>query len=91
MIFDLVDFIGWLLFLYSWVIIAAALITWVSPDHRNPIVIFLHRVTEPVLQPVRRMLPPWKTGGLDLSPMIVLIAIQFIERVILRALARALS
>ena len=91
MIFDLVDFIGWLLFLYSWVIIAAALITWVSPDPRNPIVIFLHRVTEPVLQPVRRMLPPWKTGGLDLSPMIVLIAIQFIERVILRGLARALS
>ena len=91
MIVDLLDFIGWLLFLYSWVVIAAALITWVSPDPRNPIVIFLHRVTEPVLQPVRRMLPPWKTGGLDLSPMIVLIAIQFIERVILPGLARALS
>jgi YggT family protein len=90
-IVDLLDFIGWLLFLYSWVVIAAALITWVSPDPRNPIVIFLHRVTEPVLQPVRRMLPPWKTGGLDLSPMIVLIAIQFIERVILPGLARALS
>ena len=60
--------------------------TWVSPDPRNPIVMFLRRVTEPVLEPVRRRLPPWKTGGLDLSPLIVLIAIQFVERVILPSL-----
>lgn len=84
--YNLVNFIGWLLNLYSWVIIAAALITWVSPDPRNPIVQFLHRITEPVLAPVRRLLPPWKTGGLDLSPLIVLIAIQFVERVILPSL-----
>jgi YggT family protein len=83
---SLVEFIGWLLGLYSWVIIAAALMTWVNPDPRNPVVMFLRRVTEPVLEPVRRMLPPWKTGGLDLSPLIVLIAIQFVERVVLRAL-----
>jgi YggT family protein len=84
--YNLVMFIGWILDLYSWVIIAAALITWVSPDPRNPIVQFLHRVTEPVLRPVRNLLPPWKTGGLDLSPLIVIIAIQFIERVILPSL-----
>jgi YggT family protein len=84
--YNLVNFIGWLLGMYSWVIIAAALMTWVSPDPRNPIVMFLRRVTEPVLEPVRRMLPPWKTGGLDLSPLIVLIAIQFVERVVLPAL-----
>ena len=81
--YHLVQFIAWLLDMYSWVIIAAALMTWVSPDPRNPIVMFLRRVTEPVLEPVRRLLPPWKTGGLDLSPLIVLIAIQFVERVIL--------
>jgi YggT family protein len=85
--YNIVNFIGWLLGMYSWVIIAAALMTWVSPDPRNPIVMFLRRVTEPVLEPVRRMLPPWKTGGLDLSPLIVLIAIQFVERVVLPALA----
>ncbi len=79
----LVNFVGWLLQLYSWVIIASALISWVSPNPRNPIVLFLRQVTEPVLAPVRRLLPPWKTGGLDLSPVIVLIAIQFVERVIL--------
>lgn len=82
----MVHFIGWLLDLYSYVIIAAALISWVSPDPRNPIVQFLHRVTEPVLRPIRNLLPPWKTGGLDLSPLIVIIAIQFIERVILQSL-----
>ncbi len=79
----MIDFLGWLLELYSYVVIAAALISWVSPDPRNPIVRFLHQVTEPVFEPIRRFLPPWKTGGLDLSPLIVIIAIQFVERVIL--------
>jgi len=87
---ELIGFLGWLLGLYSWVIIAAALITWVSPDPRNPIVMFLRQVTEPVLIPVRRFLPPWKTGGLDFSPLIVILAIQFVERVILPGLLRAM-
>jgi YggT family protein len=87
---EMLGFLGWLLNLYSWVIIAAALITWVSPDPRNPIVTFLRQVTEPVLGPVRRFLPPWKTGGLDFSPLIVIIAIQFVERVIFPGLVRAL-
>ena len=87
---ELIGFLGWLLGLYSWVIIAAALITWVTPDPRNPIVMFLRQVTEPVLAPVRRLLPPWKTGGLDFSPLIVILAIQFVERVILPGLLRAM-
>ncbi len=87
---ELINFLGWLLGLYSWVVIAAALITWVSPDPRNPIVMFLRQVTEPVLGPVRRLLPPWKTGGLDFSPLIVILAIQFVERVILPGLLRAM-
>jgi len=87
---ELINFLGWLLGLYSWVVIAAALITWVSPDPRSPIVMFLRQVTEPVLGPVRRLLPPWKTGGLDFSPLIVILAIQFVERVILPGLLRAM-
>jgi YggT family protein len=81
-----IDFFGWLLEVYSYVVIAAALISWVSPDPRNPIVRVLRQVTEPVFEPIRRFLPPWKTGGLDLSPLIVIIAIQFVERVILPSL-----
>jgi YggT family protein len=88
--FFVLDFLQWLLSLYSWIIIAAALISWVSPDPYNPVVRFLRQVTEPVLAPVRRMLPPWRTGGLDLSPLIVLLAIQFVERVVLPSLARTL-
>ena len=83
---EVVAFVGWLLELYSYVVIAAALISWVSPDPRNPIVRFLRQITEPVFEPIRRFLPPWKTGGLDLSPLIVIIAIQFVERVILPSL-----
>jgi YggT family protein len=79
----LIGFISKLLEIYSYVIVAAALISWVSTDPRNPIVAFLRQVTEPVLAPVRRLLPPWKTGGLDLSPLIVIIGIYFVEWVIL--------
>lgn len=80
--FDPIRLICLALDLYSYVIIAAALISWVSPDPRNPIVQVLRQITEPVLAPARRMLPPWKTGGLDLSPIIVLIAIRIVEWVL---------
>jgi YggT family protein len=86
----LIEFVGYLLDLYSWVIIGAALMSWVSPDPSNPIVRFLRQVTEPVFAPVRRLLPPWKTGGLDLSPLVVLIGIQFVQRVVLASLVRSL-
>ena len=85
LIHSLVGFIGWILNLYTWIIIAAALITWVSPDPYNPIARFLSQVTEPVLRPIRRLIPTYKTG-IDLSPLIAIILIQFIERVILPSL-----
>jgi len=88
--FGIVSFIVWLLDIYSMIIIVAALISWVSPDPRNPIVMFLRQLTEPVLAPIRRLLPPRKTGGLDFSPLIVIIAIQFVERVVFASLLRAL-
>lgn len=62
---------------YFWIIIAGAVLSWVSPDPSNPIVRFLRHVTEPVLRPIRRRLP---TGmGLDFSPMVVLLAIYFLK------------
>lgn len=63
---------------YFWIIIARAIISWVSPDPYNPIVRFLHRVTEPVLRPIRLRLPTLAMG-LDLSPMVVLLAIYFLK------------
>jgi len=67
-----------LLHLYSFIIIAAALISWIQPNPYNPIVQFLRRVTEPVLRPVRSLVPPEKLGGLDISPIIVLLVIEWV-------------
>jgi YggT family protein len=63
--------------IYMWIVIIAALISWVNPDPYNPIVRFLYRATEPVFQRVRRFVPPM--GGIDLSPLIVLLAIYFLQ------------
>lgn len=67
-----------LLTLYTFIIIARAVISWVSPDPYNPIVNFLYRATEPILFRVRTLLPD--LGGLDLSPLIVLLAIMFLQK-----------
>ena len=83
--FKLVSFASWLLDLYTWIIIAAALISWVSPNPYNPIVQLLRRLTEPVLQPIRRMLSRYQTG-IDFSPLIAILIIQFVQRVILPSL-----
>jgi len=69
---------------YFWIIIARALISWVNPDPYNPIVRFLHRVTEPVLRPIRYRLPA--TMGLDLSPIVVIVAIKLAEWVVVDSL-----
>ncbi len=67
-----------LLTLYTYVIIGRAIISWVNPDPYNPIVSFLYRATEPVLHRVRSFLPD--LGGIDLSPLVVLLAVQFLQR-----------
>lgn len=73
----LANLINLVLEAYFWIIIAGAVLSWVSPDPSNPIVRFLRRVTEPVLRPIRHRLP---TGmGLDFSPMVALLAIYFLK------------
>jgi len=63
---------------YLIIVIARAVLSWVNPDPDNPIVRFIHRVTEPVLRPIRDRLPT-VAMGLDLSPMVVLLAIYFLK------------
>lgn len=66
--------------LYMWVIIFRAVISWVNPDPYNKIVIFLYRITEPVLRPVRRLLPrALNNTGIDFSPIIVILVIIFLQ------------
>ena len=62
---------------YIWIVIARAVISWVNIDPYNPIVRFLIQVTDPVLYQIRKRLPPM--GGLDLSPMILILAIVFLQ------------
>lgn len=60
-----------------WAVLISVLMSWVLPDPRHPFVQFMTQLTEPVMAPARRLLPPM--GGLDLSPIIVLFAIQIIQ------------
>lgn len=73
------------LWLYMWVIIARALISWVNPDPWNPIVQFLERVTEPVLAPIRRWVG-WRIG-IDVSPIIAILIIVFLQIALVNSLS----
>lgn len=70
---------------YYWIIIARALVSWVNPDPWNPLVQFLHRATEPVLAPIRRRLPPWRTG-IDFSPLVAILAVIFVQQFLVASL-----
>ena len=70
---------------YMWIIIARAVLSWVNPDPYNPIVRFIHNLTEPVLYFIRRRLPV-VFGGIDLAPVIVLLAILFLEHFVVASL-----
>ncbi len=73
--------------LYMWIIIGRAVISWVNPDPYNPIVRFLTLVTEPVLYPIRRRLPRFGgLGGIDFSPILVILVIIFIQSFLVRSL-----
>jgi len=74
-----------ILSIYMWIIIIAALISWVNPDPYNPIVRFLYRATEPVLRPIRRTLGT-AIGGLDVSPIIAILVILFLRMFVIRSL-----
>ena len=71
--------------LYMYIIIARAIISWVNPDPYNPIVRFLNSITEPVLLRIRRRLPLF-FGGMDFSPIIVILAIIFIQTFVVQSL-----
>ena len=72
--------------LYMWVIIIRALLSWVNPDPYNPIVQFLYSITEPVLYRIRQLMP-MSGVGMDFSPIIVLLAIVFLQGFLVESLA----
>ncbi|MFZ5907409.1 MAG: YggT family protein [Nitrospirota bacterium] len=70
---------------YMWIIIIAALISWVNPDPYNPIVRLLYTVTDPVLSRIRKLIGG-RLGMIDLSPMIAILIIVFVKYFLIRSL-----
>ena len=75
------------LLLFMWIVIARAVLSWVNPDPFNPIVRFIHNVTEPVLYRVRAFIPV-SFGGIDFSPIIVLLGVIFLRTFVISSLIR---
>jgi YggT family protein len=84
-LFATADVLHSVLWLYMIIVIARALISWVNPDPYNPIVRFLYNATEPLMYRVRRKLPLF-AGGIDFSPLVVLLAIYFLQTFLVQSL-----
>ena len=78
------EILGMVINLFLFLIVARAVISWVSPDPYNPIVQFLYRATEPVLAPIRRRVGI--IGGLDVSPLVLMLGLAFARSFIVRTL-----
>ncbi len=71
--------------IYIWIVIISALLSFVRPDPYNPIVQTLYRLTEPVYSWIRRRFPFVIMGGIDLSPLVIILALQFLDIFMMRA------
>lgn len=72
--------------IYIFIVIARALISWVSPDPYNPIVRFLHNATDPVLHRLRNLLPFLQAGTFDFSPIVLLILLSVLQQFVVSSL-----
>jgi len=75
----LAHILGLLFSILYWLILVRALVSWVNPDPYNPIVQFLYKTTEPILEPIRRVVPAGARIGIDISPIIAFVTILFIR------------
>lgn len=89
-LFGLAKVLNIALTIYMWIIIAQAVLSWVNPDPFNPIVRIINQITEPVLSRVRRYLPT-VFGGIDFSPIIVLLAVIFLQAFLVQSLMQMAS
>jgi len=71
--------------IYMWIVIASAVLSWVNPDPYNPIVRFLRKATEPVFYQIRKHLPV-TFSGMDMSPIVVFLAIIFLQNFVVKSL-----
>ncbi len=76
-----------ILMIYLWIVIFRAILSWVHVPSLYPILVVLYRLTEPALAPVRRLVSPRRLGGLDISPIIVCLAILFVDSFLVNSMA----
>jgi len=81
------DIIHVVLRLYMWVVIFRAILSWVRIPALYPVSVILYYLTEPVMRPLRRFVPPNKMGGIDITPILVILLIWFVDRFIVVTLA----
>ena len=86
LLFAVAQVLDWVLFAYFWILVGRRVVSWVHADYNNPIVRFLYAATEPVLERVRSRLPLAAVGGFDLSPIVVWLAVMFLQRFLVRSL-----
>ncbi len=85
LIFAIVQLIHSVISLYIWIIIISAVLSFVQPDPRNPIVDILNRLTQPVFAFVRQKMPFVVFSGIDLSPIVIIFGLQFIDTLMMRS------
>ncbi len=76
LIIGLADLLNQALNLIFWLVLIRVIMSWVNPMANNPFMMVIYQVTEPIMAPVRRIIPPM--GGLDLSPIVLIIGLQFL-------------
>ncbi len=86
LIYALVQTLHTVINLYIWIVIIAALISFVRPDPHNPIVQILHRLTEPVMNFIRQKMPFVVFSSIDLSPLVVILGLQLVDNFMMRAI-----
>ncbi|MDC0897436.1 YggT family protein [Desulfobacterota bacterium] len=86
LILAIANVLNLILSLFVWLIIIRALISWFNPDPYNTLFQFLYRITEPVLSIVRNAMP--NLGGIDISPIVVLLAAEFLKSFLVKSLVQ---
>jgi len=85
LIYAIVQTVHTVINLYIWIVIIAALLSFVRPDPHNPVVQVLYRLTEPVMGFIRRKMPFVILSGIDLSPLVVILGLQLVDNFMMRA------
>ena len=84
---DIANIVYWVVEILTWIIIADAILTWIPQVSRyNPLVVALRRITQPIYRPIRRLIPPEKTGYVDLSPVVAIVGLRIIGGIIVSIL-----